>query len=237
MASLTDLPQWKALETHRDHNAGLTMRELFDGDPGRFNAFSLRLEDMLFDYSKNCATSETMKLLMDLARACDVEGWRDRMFAGEKINNTEKRAVLHVALRNTSDQPIMVDGKDCMPEVRAVLDHMRQFCHEVHRGTFKGHTGKPMTDIVNIGIGGSDLGPVMVCEALRPYAQKSLAVHFVSNVDGTHVAEVLRRLNPETTLFIVASKTFTTQETITNALSARAWVVDRLGEAAVAKHF
>ncbi|MBF0347784.1 MAG: glucose-6-phosphate isomerase [Magnetococcales bacterium] len=237
MAKLTDLPQWKALETHRDQHAGLTMRELFDGDPGRFHSFSLRLEDMLFDYSKNCVTAETMKLLMDLARARDVEGWRDRMFAGEKINNTEKRSVLHVALRNRSNQPILVDGKDVMPEVRAVLEHMQQFCHEVHSGAFTGHTDKPMTDIVNIGIGGSDLGPVMVCEALRPYAHKGLAIHFVSNVDGTHVAETLRRLNPETTLFIVASKTFTTQETITNALSARSWLVDRLGEAAVAKHF
>ncbi|MBF0109299.1 MAG: glucose-6-phosphate isomerase [Magnetococcales bacterium] len=237
MASLTDMPQWKALETHRDQNADLTMRELFDGDPGRFNAFSLRLEDLLFDYSKNCVTSETMRLLMDLARACDVEGWRDRMFSGDRINNTENRSVLHVALRNQSDTPIMVDGKDVMPEIRAVLDHMKQFCHDVHRGVFKGHTGKAMTDIVNIGIGGSDLGPVMVCEALRPYANKSISVHFVSNVDGTHVAETLRRLNPETTLFIIASKTFTTQETITNALSARSWLVDRLGEAAVAQHF
>lgn len=237
MAVLTDLPQWKALEAHRDQIADVTMRELFDGDPGRFHSFSLRLEEMIFDYSKNCANGETMKRLMALARVCDVEGWRDRMFSGEKINNTEKRSVLHVALRHGSDEPIMVDGKDVMPEVRAVLEHMKQFCEEVHRGTFRGHTGKPMTDVVNIGIGGSDLGPVMVCEALRPYAHKGLSVHFISNVDGTHVAETLRRLNAETTLFIVASKTFTTQETISNALSARSWLVDRLGEAAVAKHF
>ncbi|MBF0423264.1 MAG: glucose-6-phosphate isomerase [Magnetococcales bacterium] len=237
MALVNGLPQWKALELHRDRNAQVTMRELFAGDPGRFQNFSLRLEDVLFDYSKNGVNQETMKLLMDLARACDVEGWRDRMFKGAIINNTEKRAVGHVALRNTSDQPFVVDGKDVMPEVRAVLAHMKQFCHEVHRGAFKGHTGKAMTDVVNIGIGGSDLGPVMVCEALRPYANKSLQVHFVSNVDGTHIAETLRRLNPETTLFIVASKTFTTQETITNALSARSWIVERFGEAAVAKHF
>ncbi|MBF0139455.1 MAG: glucose-6-phosphate isomerase [Magnetococcales bacterium] len=237
MALVNRYPQWKALETHRDQNARMTMRELFAKDPGRFQTFSLRLEEMLFDYSKNCVTSETMKLLMDLARACDVEGWRERMFTGDIINNTEKRAVGHVALRRQSDEPFQVAGKDVMPEVRAVLDHMKQFCHDVHRGVFKGHTGKAMTDVVNIGIGGSDLGPVMVCEALRPYAHKSIQVHFISNVDGTHVAETLRRLNPETTLFIIASKTFTTQETITNALSARSWIVDRFGEAAVAKHF
>lgn len=237
MALLTDLPQWKALETHRDHHAGLTMRELFESDPGRFDQFSERLGDVLFDYSKNQITGETMKLLMDLARARDVEGWRNRMFSGEPINNTEKRSVLHVALRHASQEPIMVDGKDVVPSVRAVLDHMKVFCQQVQSGTFKGHTGRAMTDIVNIGIGGSDLGPVMVCEALKPYAVKNYSVHFISNVDGTHVAETLKRLDPETTLFIVASKTFTTQETITNALSARAWLVDRLGEAAVAQHF
>ncbi|MBF0135094.1 MAG: glucose-6-phosphate isomerase [Magnetococcus sp. DMHC-1] len=237
MPALTDLAAWKALTTHRDQIADQHLRDLFARDLDRFGKFSLRLEDMLFDYSKNRVTQDSMNLLLQLARECDVESWRDRMFAGEKINNTEKRAVLHVALRNLSDRPIRVDGEDVMPGVRRVLDHMRDFAQAVRSGAWKGDTGKSIRDVVNIGIGGSDLGPVMVCEALKPYIQKGLNLHFVSNVDGTHIAETVKKLDPETTLFIVASKTFTTQETIANALSARAWLVERLGEKAVSKHF
>nr|CAX84235.1 Glucose-6-phosphate isomerase [uncultured bacterium] len=237
MPALTDLAAWKALTAHRDQMADIHMRDLFAQDPDRFTTFSCTLEDLLFDYSKNRVTRETMQLLLQLARNCEVETWRERMFNGEKINNTEKRAVLHVALRNLSGRPIRVDGEDVMPGVRAVLDHMRRFATAVRDGTWKGDTGKAIRDVVNIGIGGSDLGPVMVCEALKPYIQKGLSLHFVSNVDGTHIAETIKKLDPETTLFIVASKTFTTQETIANALTARQWLVEHLGEKAVSKHF
>ncbi|MBF0624534.1 MAG: glucose-6-phosphate isomerase [Magnetococcales bacterium] len=237
MAVLTDLPAWKALETHRDQNTGRHMRDLFARDPNRFQSFSMKLEEILFDYSKNNITAETMALMLDLARVRDVEGWRERMFSGATINNTEKRAVLHTALRNRSGRPVLVNGQDVMPGVQAVLEHMRRFSNAVRDGSWKGHTGKSITDVVNIGIGGSDLGPVMVCEALKPYIKPGLNIHFVSNVDGTHIAETVRRLDPETSLFIVASKTFTTQETIANARSARAWLVERLGEQAVARHF
>ncbi len=237
MTALNDLDAWKALQAHYDQIKDARMRDMFAEDAQRFDRFSLTLGDMLFDYSKNRVNEETMRLLADLARACDLEGWRDRCMSGEKINNTEKRAVLHSALRNKSDRAVVVDGEDVMPGVNAVLAQMRSFSDSVRNGTWVGHTGKRMTDVVNIGIGGSDLGPVMVCEALKPYHQEGLTVHFVSNVDGTHVAEVTKPLDPETTLFIVASKTFTTQETITNAKSARAWLVDALGEDAVAKHF
>ena len=211
--------------------------ELFAADPERFARFSVRLGDLLLDYSKNRITEETMRLLVALAEEADVAGWRQKMFSGEKINATEGRAVLHVALRNTLDKPIFVDGVDVMPEVVRVREQMRAFSDAVRSGAWRGHGGLAITDVVNIGIGGSDLGPVMVTEALKPYHQPGLNVHFVSNVDGTHIAETLKPLTPETTLFIVASKTFTTQETITNALSARAWLVETLGEAAVAKHF
>jgi glucose-6-phosphate isomerase len=214
------------------------MRELFAKDPGRFDRFSLELQDILIDYSKNRITPETMELLVDLARQADVATWRDRMFSGEKINRTENRAVLHVALRNRSQRPIYVDGQDVMPGVREVLAKMRAFTEGVRSGALLGYTGKRLTDIVNIGIGGSDLGPMMVSHALRPYWQTGLRAHFVSNVDGTHLVEALRDLSAETTLFVVASKTFTTQETLLNAKSARAWLVDKLGtEAAVPKHF
>ncbi len=229
--------EWKALERHRDTLANVHMRELFAADADRFGRFSLRLGDLLFDYSKNRVTEETISLLIDLAKAADLEAWRERMFGGEKINNTENRAVLHVALRNLPDRPIHVDGEDVMPGVHAVLAHMREFSESVRNGTWRGHTGQAIKAVVNIGIGGSDLGPVMVTEALKPYHHPDLRVLFVSNVDGTHIAETLKTLDPETTLFIVASKTFTTQETIANAKSARAWLVDALGEAAIAKHF
>jgi glucose-6-phosphate isomerase len=214
------------------------MRELFRSDPQRFEKFSIQWGDFLLDYSKNRVTGETMDILLALARHADVEGWREKMFTGEKINFTEQRAVLHIALRNRPDRSIIVEGRDVMPDVRAVLDHMKAFSDSVRSGEWKGYTGKAITDVVNIGIGGSDLGPVMVTEALRPYAHPGLTIHFVSNVDGTHIAEVLTRVKPDTTLWIVASKTFTTQETLTNATTAKRWFLESAGDpAAVAKHF
>jgi glucose-6-phosphate isomerase len=214
------------------------MRDLFAGDPDRFQKFSIRWKDILLDYSKNRITEKTMSLLLDLAREVGLDTWIERMFTGEKINFTEHRSVLHIALRNRSNTPIIVDGEDVMPAVNKVLDHMRSFSELVRNGSWKGCTGKEMTDIVNIGIGGSDLGPVMVTEALKPYGHPRLSVRFVSNVDGTHIAETLKRLNPETTLFIISSKTFTTQETLANAQSAKRWFLDRVkDESAVAKHF
>jgi len=232
------LAVWSQLEAHRRTLDGVHMRDLFAGDPGRFDRFAIRLDGMLLDYSKNRITAETMDLLLALARGREVEAWRDAMFAGHRINTTEDRAVLHTALRNTSDRPVTVDGRDVMPDVRAVLDRMAGFCRRVRDGEWTGWTGKPITDIVNIGIGGSDLGPAMAVQALTPWAHPRLTAHFVSNVDGTHIAEVLRRVDPETTLFIVASKTFTTQETLTNAHSARTWYLEQGGpEQHIAKHF
>ncbi len=214
------------------------LRDLLANDPGRFDRFSLRFEDVLVDFSKNRATDRTLALLFDLARQSAVESLRDRMFNGEAVNFTEGRAVLHVALRNRSSRPIVTGGRDVMPDVRAVLDQMRTFSRRVRSGQHLGYTGKRITDVVNIGIGGSDLGPVMVCEALRPYADRALTMHFVSNVDPTHLSEALRRCNPETTLSIVASKTFTTQETLANALAARDWFLSAAHDKAhVAKHF
>jgi len=234
----TDLTEWKALVAHRDATRDVSMRSLFASDPARFASFSRSLGELLVDYSKQRVTQETMALLHALARATGVEDERARMFGGEHINGTEDRAVLHVALRNRSGNPVRVDGVDVMPAVDSVLARMRDFSARVREGTWTGHTGKAITDIVNIGIGGSDLGPVMVTEALRPYWHARLKPHFVSNVDATHIAEALQRCDPETTLFIVASKTFTTQETLTNARTARAWLVDALrSEEAVAKHF
>ena len=229
---------WRALETHQRAVQSMHMRDLFAADPDRCKKFSLQVEDILVDYSKHILTGETVHLLCAMARAARIEEWRDRMFAGEPVNFTEGRPVLHIALRNRSNRPIMVHGKDVMPEVNAVLGHMRSFVADVREGVWKGHTGKRIADVVNIGIGGSDLGPVMVTEALRHYASPSLRVHFVSNVDGTHVAETLKKLDAETALFIIASKTFTTQETLTNALSAKQWFLSRGGtEAGVARHF
>ena len=234
----TDLPAWKALQAHQEKMASVHLRDLFQQDAGRFGKFSLRFKDTLLDYSKNRITEETMKLLRDLARQADLAGWTEKMFSGARINTTEDRAVLHVALRNRSNRPILVDGKDVMPEVNAVLKHMREWTEAIRSGAWRGYTGKVITDVVNIGIGGSDLGPVMATEALKPYSKRDLKVHFVSNVDGTHIAEITRQLNPETALFIVASKTFTTQETLTNAHSARNWFLKTAGDAAhVAKHF
>jgi glucose-6-phosphate isomerase len=238
MSALTDSGAWKALEVHHRAITSRHMRDLFSEDPQRFERFSLRFDDILVDYSKNRVTGETMRLLLNLARQADVEGWRDRMFRGEKINSTERRAVLHIALRNRSNRPIRVDGNDVMPGVNAVLAHMRSFSESVRSGAWKGHTGKRITDVVNIGIGGSDLGPVMVTEALKSYGKQGLNVHFVSNVDGTHIAETLKLVNPETVLFVIASKTFTTQETIANAVTAKEWFLNAARDpAAVAKHF
>jgi glucose-6-phosphate isomerase len=238
MSALTDSPAWKALAQHHAATQGTHMRDLFAQDSRRFETFSLEVEDVLVDFSKHRITRETMKLLFDLARQADVFGWRDRMFSGQKINRTEDRAVLHVALRNRSNRPIVVDGQDVMPEVNAVLAKMRVFTDSVRSGAWKGHTGKRITDVVNIGIGGSDLGPVMASLALKPYWHPEMRAHFVSNVDGTQLAETLKEVDAEQTLFVVASKTFTTQETLMNAKSARAWLVEKLGsEEAVPRHF
>ncbi len=238
MSELTQSPAWQALQAHHGQVKDLHMRDLFARDAGRFDRFSLRCEDILLDYSKNRVTEETMQLLMGLARHAGLEHERDRMFAGEKINFSEDRAVLHTALRERGSRVIEVDGKDVMPEVRAVLAQMRGFTEAVRSGEWRGYSGRPITDIVNIGIGGSDLGPVMVTEALKPYAHDRLNTHFVSNVDATHISEVLTRIHPETTLFIVASKTFTTQETLTNAHTARNWFLDAAGDPKrIARHF
>ena len=239
MPRLTENPSYAALLAHhRDVGKDLVMRDLFAREPDRFSEMSATGAGIFLDYSKNRVTGETMKLLVALARDGGVERMRDAMFSGQKINVTEGRAVLHVALRNRGNASIFVDGRDVMPEVNRVLRKMRDFVARLESGAFSGHTGKKLTSLVNIGIGGSDLGPVMVTEALRPYARQGFSSSFVSNVDGTHLAETLRRVDPETTLFVVASKTFTTQETLANARSAREWLVGRLGsEAAVAKHF
>jgi glucose-6-phosphate isomerase len=234
----TRLEAWQALEAHHREMAPVHMRDLFKQDPRRFDKFSLHFDDILLDFSKNRITEQTLKLLRELARQADVPGWTEKMFTGQKINTTEDRAVLHVALRNRSKRPIYVDGQDVMPAVNAVLAHMREFTEAVRGGAWKGYAGKAITDVVNIGIGGSDLGPVMATEALKPYAKPGLHAHFVSNVDGTHIAETLKKLNPETALFIVASKTFTTQETLTNAQTAKEWFLRSAGDVQhVAKQF
>lgn len=234
----TQTAAWQALQKHFDEMKDVTIADLFAKDGDRFSKFSATFDDqMLVDYSKNRITEETLAKLQDLAKECDLAGAIKSMFSGEKINRTENRVVLHVALRNRSNTPILVDGKDVMPEVNAVLEKMKTFSQAIISGEWKGYTGKAITDVVNIGIGGSDLGPYMVTEALRPY-KNHLNMHFVSNVDGTHIAEVLKKVNPETTLFLVASKTFTTQETMTNAHSARDWFLKAAGdEKHVAKHF
>ncbi|MAB78636.1 MAG: glucose-6-phosphate isomerase [Planctomycetes bacterium] len=238
MANLVETASWKALVRHQRAMESRHMRDLFAEDPQRFSKLSLRLDDLLFDYSKNRVVEETMKLLIDLAEEAGLAERIQRLFAGAKINVTEGRAVLHTALRNRSNEPVYVDGEDVMPGVHAVLARMRELTERIRSGAWKGHTGKPISNVVNIGIGGSDLGPVLVTEALRPYWHENLKVHFVSNIDATHLTETLKRVAPETTLFCVASKTFTTQETLTNAHSARDWLVSALGsDQAVARHF
>ena len=229
---------WQALEVHRQQMRDVHMRRLFEEDPQRFERFSLQFNDILFDYSKNIITAETMTLLLQLTREAGLSGAIEAMFSGQKINVTENRAVLHIALRNRSNRPILVDGQDVMPQVNRVLNKMRAFSQAIRSGAWRGYSGKPISDVVNIGIGGSDLGPKMVANALKPYAQDGLRAHYVSNVDGTDIAETLKRLNPQTTLFLIASKTFTTQETMTNARTARQWLLQSApNENAVAKHF
>jgi len=238
MTITSEFASWKKLNEHFSKTSALQMRDLFAADKDRFSKYSLQFNDILVDYSKNRITDETMSLLIALAEEAGLKQAIEDMFTGKKINTTEKRSVLHIALRNRSNTPILSDGKDVMPEVNAVLEKMKGFCEKVRSGAWKGYTGKSITDIVNIGIGGSDLGPLMVTEALKPYSSDSLKVHFVSNVDGTHIVETVKHLNPETTLFIIASKTFTTQETITNAVSAKEWFLKTAkDESAVAKHF
>lgn len=238
MSNLTQSPAWLALKAHQQVIATQSMRQMFQNDPARFDRFNVQLDDLLFDYSKNRITAETASLLLALAEQAALPAHVEQMFSGVKINSTEHRAALHTALRNRSDRPVLVDGKDVMPDVRRVLGLMRRFSDAVRSGEHRGHSGKQITDIVNIGIGGSDLGPLMVCEALKSYGRADLRAHFVSNVDGTHLAETLKKLDAETTLFIISSKTFTTQETMSNARSARAWLVEKMGdETAVAEHF
>jgi len=234
----TTTTAWKKLSQHYDKMRNAHMRDIFENDPDRFSRFSVLFEDTLVDYSKNIITPETLALLLELAEQTDLKDAIEKMFAGDRINETENRAVLHVALRNRSDTPIIVNGTDVMPEVNAVLKQMEAFSGDVISGQWKGYTGKSISDIVNIGIGGSDLGPVMVTEALKPYGLPHLHVHFISNVDGTHAAETLKGLNPETVLFMIASKTFTTQETMTNAHTARNWFLEHAkDERHIARHF
>lgn len=234
----TQTNAWKALTQHHAQRKNATIQELFAQEKDRFDKYSLTFNDeILVDFSKNNLTQETLGLLRQLSEECGLAQAKKAMFDGEKINRTENRAVLHTALRNRANTPVLVDGKDVMPEVNAVLAKMKTFCARVISGEWKGYTGKAITDVINIGIGGSDLGPYMVTEALRPY-KNHLTMHFVSNVDGSHIAETLKKVNPETTLILVASKTFTTQETMTNALSARDWFLAAAKDPAhVAKHF
>ncbi len=234
----TDLPSWKALSAHADQLKSQHMKALFVADDKRFDKFSLQLPNFLFDYSKNLITDETKAALLALAKDAEVEAWRSRMFAGEHINATEDRAVMHVALRDKSVNPIMIDGADARPAVNAELERMRKLSEKLRSGAWVGYTGKTITDIVSIGIGGSNLGPLMACEALKAYSDKRFNIHFASNIDGVQIAEVLEGLNPETTLFVISSKTFTTQETMTNARTAEQWFMKAAGDkSAIAKHF
>ena len=230
---------WQKLKTHySDEMKETKMKDLFKADPARFSKFSLQFDDILFDYSKNIVTEKTVGLLLELAKESGVKDAIEALFSGEKINRTEDRSVLHTALRNFSGKPVYSDGKDVMPDVLRVLEQMKTFCSKVHRGEWKGYSGKKIKYIVNIGIGGSDLGPVMVTEALKPYWVEGIQAYFVSNVDGTHIAETLKKVDPEQTLFLIASKTFTTQETMTNAHTARRWFLESAKEEThIAKHF
>jgi glucose-6-phosphate isomerase len=238
MKELNQSPAWLALKEHYEEVKDLHMRDMFAEDPQRFEKFSTNLNDIMLDYSKNRITDRTMTLLMDLARQASVEEWRDNMFSGEAINSTEGRSVLHTALRNRSSKPIRVKERDVMPKVRAVLSQMRDFTEQVRSGEWRGYNGSRIKNIINIGIGGSDLGPHVVCESMKPFAQRGLKAYFVSNADATHLVETLKNVEPESTLFVIASKTFTTQETMLNAFSARKWFLDLVGnEKAIAKHF
>ena len=229
---------WKALNEHFSEMKHVHMRELFKNDSDRFSDYSIASRDIVFDYSKNIINDKTLKLLYQLAHECNLKAGIDAMFNGEKINETEGRAVLHTALRNLSSEPVFAEGKDIMPDIRKVLKQMKNFCNRVHDGKWRGYTGKRIKYIVNIGIGGSDLGPLMVSEALKPYWLEGIQTYFVSNVDGTHIAETLKKIKPERTLFLIASKTFTTQETMTNAFTAREWFLEHaVDERHIAKHF
>ncbi len=230
---------WKDLVIHQKEISKLNMRDLFNADVNRFDIFSIKFNDILFDYSKNLITHQTLPLLIELAKKAELNVWIDKMFEADKINFTENRAVLHTALRNKSNKPVKFEGWDVMPQIKAVKSQMKDFVETVHSGIWKGCTGKSITDIVNIGIGGSDLGPAMVVQALKPYKVPSINVHFVSNVDSTDISETLKKLNPETTLFVIASKTFTTQETMTNARTAKKWILTRIAhkETDLQKHF
>ncbi len=221
--SRTALPAWQALQQHAGQIKQLHMRELFVQDSTRFDRFSVSFNDLLLDYSKNLINTETMTYLQALAEQCELKAWIERIFAGEKINHTEQRAVLHSALRNRETGPLMVDGEDVMPQIRAVLEQMRRLSEAVRSRQWRGYTGQPITDVVNIGVGGSDLGPLMACEALRPYSIHDLRMHFVSNVDENHILDTLESIKPETTLFIIVSKSFTTRDTLVNANTARDW--------------
>jgi glucose-6-phosphate isomerase len=235
---LTERDQWKALDAHYQEVKNLHLRDLFREDPSRGKNFRIDTGDIYFDYSKNRITAETLKLLIDLAKACSLREEIEKMFTGEKINRTEDRAVLHTALRNVKGDPVIVDGEDVMPGVFSILGRMKDLSSRVREGSWKGFSGKSVKNIVNIGIGGSDLGPVMVTEALKFYSERGLKFHFVSNVDDTHIAEVLRECEPDETLFIIASKTFTTQETMTNAETAKRWILEKFSdESAIASHF
>ena len=234
----TQTTSWTALQAHYKLFEQVKMTDLFYNDPERFATFSLQWEDILFDYSKNIITENTMEVLLELAEDCQLKEAMEAMFTGEKINKTEDRAVLHTALRNFSSKPVMQNGQDVMPEVHAVQQQMKNFCTRLHNGDWKGYSNKTIKYLVNIGIGGSDLGPVMVTEALKPYWVKGIQPFFVSNVDGTHIAETLKKVTADETIFIIASKTFTTQETMTNANSAREWFLNNGGtEASIAQHF
>ncbi len=238
MSQINQSPIWQSLNQHKKHIESISLREMFKSDPDRFNQFHIQFNDLLLDYSKHRISKETINLLVKLAKEADVEGWRNRMFEGEKINSTEHRAVLHTALRNQNNSTIISDGEDVMPKIKNVLKKMRRFSEEVRSGQWKGFTGKAITSVINIGIGGSDLGPAMVCQALKAYGSKTITPYFVSNVDGADLYQALEKCNPETTLFIVASKTFTTQETMTNAFSARDWFLKAAKDNQhITKHF
>ncbi len=238
MSSLTTSKAWIALQTHYNETKNYSIRDAFKIDPDRFNKFSINFNEILFDYSKNRISEDTVSLLLKLASQAELKEKTQALFSGEKINTTEHRAVLHTALRNRSNQPIYVDGQDVMPDINKVLSKMRTFCESVRSGQWKGYTGKAITDVVNVGIGGSGLGPKMVSMALTPYSSSSLKVHYVSNIDQTNIIEVLKSLSPETTLFIIASKVFNTQETMMNAKSAKRWFLETAKDPeAVAKHF
>ena len=234
----TNTKSWKLLQENYEEMKNIHLKELFKEDEDRFKKYSLSAQDIIWDYSKNIISDKTIQLLLQLANECKLQPAIDAMFAGEKINETENRAVLHTALRNFSNKPVLLDGKDVMPEIQSVLNQMKNFCRKIHDGEWKGYSNKKIKYIVNIGIGGSDLGPVMVTEALKPYWIAGIQSWFVSNIDGSHIAEVLKKITPEETLFLIASKTFTTQETMTNAFTAREWFLkEALDEKFVAKHF